>query len=257
MITVDQINILKRKFQINETTIYREYVQILFLSILYSANHSNGIFFKGGTAIHLIFKSPRFSEDLDFTVDLPVVQFTRVLREITLKLQRQEELFIKEKKTLTGKRFLLTVKPFNLSYPIFVNLDFSFREKVLSPQKSILETDYPVLFTSYVFHLSAEELFAEKIRALLTRKKGRDLYDLWYLSTKNVEYDSQLVRKKLEYYHLTVTTAQEIKIRVNQFIEKDFTMDMRPFVPLPEREKLPEFFTYIKTFLNHQFTKNT
>ena len=257
MITIDQINILKKKYQINETTIYREYIQILFLSIFYSTNLSSGIYFKGGTAIHLIFKAPRFSEDLDFTVDIPQAQFTSVLHDAILKLQRQEEIFIKEKKTLAGKRFLLTVKPLNLSYPIFINLDFSFREKVLSPQKSIVETDYPVLFSSYVFHLSAEELFAEKIRALLTRKKGRDLYDLWYLSTRNVGYDSQLVRKKLDYYHLTVTNAQEIKKRVNQFLEKDFIMDMRPFVPLSEREKLTEFFTYIKTFLNQQFTKKT
>jgi len=66
----------------------------------------------------------------------------------------ETEAELKERKTITGKRFLLTAHPSILPYKTFVNLDFSFREKVLKPQKSIVETDYPVLFTSYLLLMS-------------------------------------------------------------------------------------------------------
>ena len=97
-----------------------------------------------------------------------------------------------------------------LPYAAFINLDFSFREKVIRPQKSILNTPFPVLFTSYVFHLSKEELLAEKIRALLTRKKGRDLYDIWFLLTQGAVLEKELVENKVAYYHLGVIKKKKI-----------------------------------------------
>ena len=44
------------------------------------------------------------------------------------------------------------------------DLDFSFREKVFQPSKSTFDTVYPVIFTSFIYHLSSEEICAEKIR---------------------------------------------------------------------------------------------
>jgi len=69
MITKAQLSDLSRKYKINEATILREYVQFYLLSRLYTHKESQKIFFKGGTAIHFIYKSPRFSEDLDFTIE--------------------------------------------------------------------------------------------------------------------------------------------------------------------------------------------
>ena len=155
----------------------------------------------------------------------------------------------KKRKTIAGKRFLLTAYPSVLPYKTFINLDFSFREKVLQPQKSIIQTDYPVIFTSYLYHLSKEEIFAEKIRALLTRRKGRDIYDLWYLSTRGVVINSDLVQAKAKYYKLENITKEKIVERISQFSEKDFILDLTPFIPLHERTRLPHFFAYIKNYL--------
>ena len=150
---------------------------------------------------------------------------------------------------ITGKRFLLTTSPEILSYNIFINLDFSFREKVFDIKKTIIETEYPVFFNSYIYHLSKEEIAAEKIRAILTRKKGRDLYDLWYLLTQNVVLDNKLIKQKLKYYNLSNKGKTDILKRVQAFSEKDFILDMRPFVPLNQRDKLASFFSYLKDFL--------
>jgi predicted nucleotidyltransferase component of viral defense system len=148
MITKEQINILAKNKRVNETVVFREYLQVWLLSRLYSKRESEDIFFKGGTALHLVFKAPRFSEDLDFTVELKEKEFLNFISRLFKDLSKEEVVEFKERKSLSGKRFLLTAAAGILSYKTFINLDFSFREKIFEPQKSIIETDYPVLFTS-------------------------------------------------------------------------------------------------------------
>lgn len=252
MITKDQIYSLAKKNKINETVIFREYLQLFFLKELYSKEQSRNIFFKGGTALHLIYKSSRFSEDLDFTVELGEKRFLDFILKLFAELPKKETVTFKEKKTIAGKGFLLIAEPSVLPYKTFVHLDFSFREKVLQPQKSIIDTDFPVIFTSYVYHLSKEEIFAEKIRALMTRAKGRDLYDLWYLMSQGVRIDKKFVKEKLKYYRLEHINKAKILERIKQFSEKDFILDVRPFVPSNQRKKLPEFFSYIKDYLKEK-----
>ena len=67
MISKKQIEDLANNNQIDSFTILREYLQILFLSYLYREKQADKIYFKGGTALRLLFGSPRFSEDLDFS----------------------------------------------------------------------------------------------------------------------------------------------------------------------------------------------
>ena len=250
MITKEQVLEISKKKKINETVIFREYLQLLFLNKLYSYKKSENIFFKGGTALHLIYQAPRFSEDLDFTVELREKEFLSFILTVFEDIKKEESLQFKEKKTIAGKRFLLAASTEDLPYKIFINLDFSFREKVLEPQKDIIKVeDYPLLFTNYVVHLSKEEIFAEKIRAIMTRKKGRDLYDLWYLANLGVSFKELLVREKLKYYKLENTNISQIIKRVDSFTEKEFVTDVQPFVPIPEREKLPQFYAYLKDYL--------
>lgn len=253
MITKEQIYSLAKRNKINETTIFREYLQLLFLSELYSEKQSSNIFFKGGTALHLIYKAPRFSEDLDFTVSLREKDFLAFIQGLIDIMAKKEAIEFKERKTLTGKRFLLMALPTVLPYKTFINLDFSFREKIFNPQKSIIETEYPVLFTSYVYHPSIDELFAEKIRALLTRVKGRDLYDLWYLNTQGAQINKDLVMEKLRYYRLEEISKDRILEIIERFPKKDFILDVRPLVPLDQRNRLEDFFNYIKDYLRGKF----
>ena len=113
-----------------------------------------------------------------------------------------------------------------------------------------------MLFTSFVHHLSQEEILAEKVRAIMTRRKGRDLYDLWYLLSKGTLVESDLVRKKLDYYKLTDVTGDDILKRIASFPQKDFVLDLRPFVPQNERGRLEEFFGYLQIQVKQAFSKN-
>ena len=66
--------------------------------------------------------------------------------------------------------------------------------------KDPLYQDIP-LFNIYVMQI--DEMLAEKIRALLTRKrvKARDVYDIYYLlNFKHVKPDVELIKHKLDIY---------------------------------------------------------
>jgi len=249
MITKDQISSFARKFKTNESTVYREFLQILFLNKLYKNEKSSQVFFKGGTAIHFLFGAPRFSEDLDFTVTYPENEFLSLINLIFKEFVKEGEFSFKERKTITGKRFLLTANHDVLPYATFINLDFSFREKVIQPSKSTIDTPYPVIFTSFIYHLSSEEICAEKIRALLTRKKGRDLFDLWFLTSQGVAINNVIVKEKLKYYQKTNYTNTELLNSIKKISEKEFETDMRPFIPIDDRNKLKERYKYIQSYL--------
>lgn len=249
MITKDQLVDLSKKYKINETTILREYIQLYFLSRLFSLSKSQKIFFKGGTAIHFIYQSSRFSEDLDFTVTEKEEKFTKFIDEFFNKIGREEPVKFKERKTITGRRYLLTYSPELVSYKVFINLDFSFREKILFKDKSILSTDFPVIFHSYVYHPAKNELLAEKIRALLVRTAGRDIYDIWYLLTQKAKIDENLVLEKLKYYQINKFSKEDIFKKLNNISKKDFITDLKPFVSINERDRLGEFFDYLKDYI--------
>lgn len=71
MISETQLEQLSQYFKVDKFTIFREYLQTLFLNYLYKEKLAEKIFFKGGTCLHLCYNSPRFSEDLDFLTTLP------------------------------------------------------------------------------------------------------------------------------------------------------------------------------------------
>jgi len=70
MISSDFINQKAVSSQIDRYTIIREYVQLLFLRYFYERPQGIKAFFKGGTALRFLFNSFRFSEDLDFKVNV-------------------------------------------------------------------------------------------------------------------------------------------------------------------------------------------
>ncbi|MEK7090833.1 MAG: nucleotidyl transferase AbiEii/AbiGii toxin family protein, partial [Patescibacteria group bacterium] len=68
MITKETLQKLATQYQTGLfPNIVREYFQHVFLSELYKLPDSQNLLFKGGTAMRIVYGSPRFSEDLDFS----------------------------------------------------------------------------------------------------------------------------------------------------------------------------------------------
>ena len=143
MLTEDQIDELSQVFKIDRFSVFREYLQLVFLNELYLLKESVEIFFKGGTAIHLILNSPRFSEDLDFSTPLRKKVIAQTISRAVRKIQTQIPEATLEQLYETGKsiRFKLKYQTALFKYPFRIKIDFQTREKPVfiekTPEKTI------------------------------------------------------------------------------------------------------------------------
>lgn len=238
------------KFQTNEYTILREYVQILFLDKFYQNTSIKRTYFKGGTAIRLLLASPRFSEDLDFSSKQTPAELEKVVystvKELTAVLPN---LTVKNLETIHGYSAKIYLPTELSTQPLTVKLDFSLRGNILETLTSAVETTLPVKIISIVEHLSPKELLAEKIHALINREKGRDVFDLWFLLTKETPFDRKFIDKKLAFFSQKLDT-KDLVVRIKNWPDKDLETDLRPFLSLNDRKIIPELKRLLALKLN-------
>ena len=80
-------------------------------------------------------------------------------------------------------------------------IDVSFRENViLEPEVKRIGRFLEEIPAFDVMAMQEEEILAEKIRAVLSRKAARDVYDLWFLLGKGIDPDKKLITEKFLYY---------------------------------------------------------
>lgn len=185
MISESVIKNLANKLQTTELNIRREYVQHLFLHYFYQQKDADKVYFKGGTALRIIFQSPRFSEDLDFSSNKATInEIEDILLQTIREIEREGmTVNLKESKRTSGG--YLAVMNFLLgSQKVAIQLEISQREgKNIGEIKTIVNDFIPPYI---VMSLSQSQLTAEKIQALLTRKKARDFYDLYFILRANL-----------------------------------------------------------------------
>lgn len=173
--------------------VIREYLQVRLLQGLQEAGASADMAFHGGTALRLLFRTPRFSEDLDFAVlrtddafDLGVV-----LREVRYALVREGyDVEIALKTTTAVHKAVAKFR--GLLYEMRLS---PLRDEVMMiklevdtnppPGATVATSRLPRGFgvPVRVVHHDRATLLAGKIAAVLTREwvKGRDVFDLvWY-----------------------------------------------------------------------------
>lgn len=170
------------RWQTTKENVVREYIQNLFLGALYKNEGSEKLLFKGGTALRLIYLSPRFSEDIDFTgqriyrneeiEDL----FVGALSEVA---KVGINIYFKEAKPTTGGYLgLIHYEAYDLVEDM--KFEVSLRKgKALKGEMATITSDFiPPYMLAQV---PPGELVAGKTAALLSRKKPRDYYDLYFM----------------------------------------------------------------------------
>ena len=236
MIDLTTLTQLSHNFEIDTFTVLREYIQIRFLSQIYRDQRFTKTYFKGGTCLRLIYGSSRFSEDLDFTTILSIPSLGKVLDDTVEKLVKEfAKLRWKEVESLQGFSAKLYFPVDFAKQELTIKLDFSQRESVIDPVMNAISTVLPIGGTNLVEHLSVQEIGAEKIRAVLHRNKGRDIFDLWYLLNHNLSPDLSIISKKLAYYGEKYA-KQKLLEKINSLNEKNMVQDLLRFIPRSERK---------------------
>ncbi|OGB88920.1 hypothetical protein A2625_00390 [candidate division WOR-1 bacterium RIFCSPHIGHO2_01_FULL_53_15] len=194
MLSEKQINEIAVKLQSDFINVAREYVQNQFLSIFYSLPESDTIFFKGGTALRILYRSPRFSEDLDFsTSKIDQNRIENLLQETMLRLDREGLAIELIESSLTSGGYYGEISSAIGAHKFNISLEISGRKKRLSGH--LITVDNPYIPPYSVMALKREELIAEKIEALLNRQKSRDFYDLYFMLRANLLPDKAVLKK--------------------------------------------------------------
>lgn len=234
MISYSVIQNLARKLQTTELNVRREYIQHLFLSYFYQQPESDTIYFKGGTALRIIYQSPRFSEDLDFSSSMSnITKIENILIRTIREIEREGiTVDIKESKRTSGG-YLAIIHFLLAGQEVATQLEVSQRDGRRNGEVITIVNDFIPPYTVMV--LLRNQLITEKIQALLTRQKARDFYDLYFILRANLLPTQQKdvlpeVVKVLD--KSSVHFQQELK----QFIPKSHWAVVRNFKETLKRE---------------------
>ena len=178
MLSLDALKRFAVQWQTSLLNVAREYMQHLFLSHLYGFPESDHLAFKGGTALRALYGSPRFSEGLDFTGHLKSFHLARLLARTADRLTEESLPFktIEAKPTSGGYLALYQCR----LHEETVRLELNISLRNHAPAEAILVTT-PLVPPYQCLRLPIRDMAAEKMQALLSRKKPRDFFDLYFL----------------------------------------------------------------------------
>jgi len=216
--------------------------------------------FKGGTCLWFFYGLPRFSEDLDFTAkanfsdDLP--------QKIIRKMARFFGIYSILKsncRTADALTFIIEARGPYYTSPattVKISIEISERERVqLTPNPAKLEYAAYKIPASIISCMHIQEISCEKTRAIMTRDKSRDVFDLWHvIKNYDVFFDENMVNIKLQ---LPIRKAGAGEIRGRKFSFKQFYNKVMEKEQHWERDlsqivftKLPKFEKCSKVVLN-------
>ncbi len=236
MISEDFIKTLAKKYQTSELNVRREYFQHIFLSYFYQQSKAKNIFFKGGTALRLIYNSPRFSEDLDFnSTSISYKEMEELLLDTLSQVEKENIPFeLKEAKKTTGG--FLAIVSFGIDeQPIDIQIEISLREEEKKGEVVAISSDFVPAYN--IISVTEKQLVFEKLRALLSRKKARDFYDLYFI-----------IRSRLSLPHKKDLFRELLKTLKNSNI--NFENELKQFLPKSHWEIIRDFKTTLEKEIN-------
>lgn len=187
-----------KEFGLQSSTIEKDYVLgWILIGIQDHPQTKDSWVFKGGTCLKkCFFNKYRFSEDLDFTLldsqQMKEGVLRPILKQISQSIYEQSGIEIPDNLISLEPHRSLSIQG-KLSYrgplkqPIpypSIKLDLTANEQVvLNPEKRKIFHEYSdcPAETFQILSYSYEEIFAEKLRALVERARPRDLYDVVHL----------------------------------------------------------------------------
>jgi len=202
-----------RELRIDVTQVVRESWELILLKGLYDSPYGRDLIFKGGTALRLAYGSPRFSEDLDFSLIHDRLQskfrgwvgkIIAPFPELALTdLEEKHYTYLAEIKVTQGY----------LPFPFRVKIEIS-RRGIKDYRRKLQLLSSPVSTVQVLGQVGVlEQIYQDKISCLKDRAKPKDLFDLWYISQ----------RLKVPYTPPPTTLKNKDLIRdLRKYLPKDF-----------------------------------
>ena len=203
--------------------------------------------FRGGTALNkLHFPAPlRYSEDIDLVRTAhgpigPMLDRLRGVLEPWLGLPRFEQ-------SPVAPKFRLRIEAEDGGAPIRLKIEINTREVEAFDVPTVLPLEVAnPWFTgrAAISTFSREEMLATKLRALLQRDRGRDLYDLAHALEVFEGLDTDRIVEMFGRYLAlsgrTISRAQAQERMFAKLANPRLLLDVRPLLPAARAETLTE-----------------
>jgi len=210
----------------------------------------DALIFRGGTALNKLFLRPpaRYSEDIDFVQKRPepigkTIDAIRILLKPWLGdpqwkvTQRSTKLIYKYE----------SINKLSTKLKIEINTTEHFQVLPLRLEKFAVLSEW-FNDSADIITYEIDELIATKLRALYQRRKGRDLFDLWYVTKQNL-IDLDRVFEIFAQY----CANDDANIRVDEFLKNlalkknhpDFQSDMSTLLPIELNWNFEEAYQFV------------
>lgn len=245
----------------------KEIIQEVILLGLWRSKFYEKAVFYGGSALRILYKLDRFSEDLDFSLIAPEKDFDikKYLGAVKSELELWDFEVSTEEKNKKNESTIDSafIKANTLIHLLKIDVNLKTHKNAVMKIKLEVDQDPAVGFTSELkYHLhpipftiktmALPSLFAGKMHALLCRTrrtniKGRDWYDLIWFVKNNIPCDLYYLKNKMaQTGHIDVSEAltreKLIDFLSGKIKEIDFDLaksDVEPFLKnLGQREEL-------------------
>lgn len=231
MITQGELVKLVNRYQTSEVNTRREYFQHLFLSYFYQQPKTSKVYFKGGTALRIIYKSPRFSEDLDFSTTYKGIHEIEQIIENTLVAIEKENVNVNLSESKQTSGGYLGIVTFDGRISLY--LQISLRQEDRKGEVVTVTSDF--IPTYIIVALPQDKIVLGKLTALFDRKKPRDFYDLYFMLRANLispEKRNLLIKAKEILQTANINFAKELK----QYLPKSHWILIKDFKKTLGRE---------------------
>jgi len=236
----------------------KEIIQEIALLGLWRSKFYEKAVFYGGSALRILHKLERFSEDLDFSLIQPEKEFDirKYLGAVKSELEFWGFEVSTEEKNRKGKSTIDSafIKANTLIHLLKIDSNWKTHKSAVMKIKLEIDQDPAIGFTSdlkYHLHpipftiktMTLPSLFAGKIHALLCRTirtdiKGRDWYDLIWFVKKNIPCDLYYLKNKMiQTGHINssevLTKDKLVELISKKIKEIDFGLaksDVEPFL---------------------------
>lgn len=273
----DRLNSYNCKSELEEEQVIREITQEVALAALGRTDFFKHAAFQGGTCLRIFYGLNRFSEDMDFILKEPQMDFKLKIHLQTLADELAAygyniEIIDRDKSDSVAQKAFLKDdsigKILQLQYKKQTGpagkIRIKFEIDTNPPSGSNFELkylDFP--FISSVIAQDQSSLFAGKVHALLCRAyvKGRDWYDfLWYSSRKsqiNYTFLTSALNQLGPWQGQNITAdynwcQNQLKSRIETMNWPATADDVRRFLPKTE---LPSLTLWSNELFLHQLDK--
>ncbi|HPD18394.1 MAG TPA: nucleotidyl transferase AbiEii/AbiGii toxin family protein [Candidatus Goldiibacteriota bacterium] len=182
---------ISAKRGISTDNVLREYYEYVILREMFESEIGDKLAFKGGTALRIFYSSPRYSDDLDFSL-LKIIDFKTFKTAMTRIAGKYDNFRIND----LWNKYNTMLCEFKIKeewkkMPLTLKIEIS-KRKIAGVKdveiKLARDNDFGLEILGKIFKL--ECLFKDKIMALNDRDEPKDYFDVWYIG--------QLLNKKTE-----------------------------------------------------------